>query len=208
VCPIESAMNIDKCDIDASITRDIIQAEEGQELSAVALSYSLERGARCYHVEFNIIWAVANPAKVRVCRDPIYARLCAEAEECEEVRGLSAEMKGGFKQRSADGRVEVQGYICTKATGGSSEFGMEFLEPGSLCLFLVPVLIGALTVFRKGRKHRGGKGRRAENREERRGETEERRGESRAETAWDIRDSRDLSGRFAFQAVRHMWWSA
>jgi len=137
-------MNIDKCDIDASITRDITQAEEGQELSAVALSYSLEGGARCYHVEFiteapgahtamtiNIIWAVANPAKVRVCRDPIYARLCAEAEECEEVRGLSAEMKGGFKQRSADGRVEVQGYICTKATRGSSEFGMEFLEPGS-----------------------------------------------------------------------------
>jgi hypothetical protein len=43
---------------------------------------------------------------------------------------LGAEIGDGFKQRSADRRVEVQGYICTKATGGSSEFGMEFLEPG------------------------------------------------------------------------------
>ena len=31
----------------------------------------------------------------------------------------------------ADGRVEVQGYICAEATGWSGEFGLKFLEPGS-----------------------------------------------------------------------------
>jgi hypothetical protein len=44
---------------------------------------------------------------------------------------LGAEVWGGFEQRSADRRVEVQGYIGTEATRGSGEFGMEFLEPGS-----------------------------------------------------------------------------
>ena len=44
---------------------------------------------------------------------------------------MGAEVGGGFEQGSADRRVEVQGYIGTKATRGSGEFGMEFLEPGS-----------------------------------------------------------------------------
>ena len=44
---------------------------------------------------------------------------------------MGTEVGGGFEQRSADRRVEVQGYIGTEATRGSGEFGMEFLEPGS-----------------------------------------------------------------------------
>lgn len=44
---------------------------------------------------------------------------------------MGAEVGGGFKQGSADRRVEVQGYIGTEATRGSGEFGMEFLEPGN-----------------------------------------------------------------------------
>lgn len=44
---------------------------------------------------------------------------------------MGAKVGGGFKQGSADRRVEVQGYIGTEATRGSGEFGMEFLEPGS-----------------------------------------------------------------------------
>ena len=86
---------------------DITQVEEGQELSAVALGYSLEGGARCYDVEFvtkapgaqtamavNIIGAEANSAKVCVGRYPIYARLCAEAEEREEGWGLGRGDRG------------------------------------------------------------------------------------------------------------------
>ena len=75
---------------------DVAQAEEGRERVVVALRYCVEGGARCYHVEFiaeapgaqtamavNIIWAVARTAKVRVGWDPVDARLCAEAKECE-----------------------------------------------------------------------------------------------------------------------------
>ena len=44
---------------------------------------------------------------------------------------MGAEVGGGFKQGSADRRLEVHGYIGTEATRGSREFGLEFLEPGS-----------------------------------------------------------------------------
>ena len=44
---------------------------------------------------------------------------------------MGAEVGGGFKQGTADRRVEVQGYIGTEATRGSGKFGMEFLEPGN-----------------------------------------------------------------------------
>ena len=44
---------------------------------------------------------------------------------------MGAKVGGGFEQRSADRRVEVQGDISTEATRGSGEFGIEFLEPGS-----------------------------------------------------------------------------
>ena len=76
--------------------RNVAQAEEGQERGVVALRYFVEGGARCYHVEFiteapgaqtamtvNIVWTVAHTTEVRVGWDPVNARLCAEAKECE-----------------------------------------------------------------------------------------------------------------------------
>ena len=75
---------------------DVTQAEEGQKRGVVALRYFVEGGARCYHVEFiteapgaqtamtvDIVWTVTRTTKVRVGWDPVNARLCAEAKECE-----------------------------------------------------------------------------------------------------------------------------
>jgi len=75
---------------------DVAQAEEGQERGVEALRYCVEGGARCYHVEFitkapgaqaamtvSIVWAVTRTTEVRLGWDPVNARLCAEAEECE-----------------------------------------------------------------------------------------------------------------------------